>query len=176
MTIKEGRPPDRTIRIEDCSSVKVFDNPSPRCPHGKNWRESDYDKQPSNIKALMCPQDGCEAIEYHPHAGKHIVVRVPRSFKERQPLTDLYAEAVTAGFSQVSIDAFGRRVSVQDRLREIISNAVQGWDWEDKDGNELPLPAADWDAVVSVLEQPELWWIIRAMLSGGDPDTITQGN
>lgn len=165
MAVREGRPGPKEVRIADCSSVRVFDNPAPNCPHGKAWRESDYDTVDSNVKALMCPRDGCEAIEYHPHAGKHITLKVPRSFQNRQPITELYRDI-----------ALGAGTNVSARMREIISEAVIDWGWEDADGEVLPTPLENWAKVGSVLEQSELWWIIRALIVGGDPNASPEGN
>ncbi len=178
MPVAVGRPPSQELRIDDCSSVKVFDNPAPQCPHGLSWRESDYEEVNPKVKALMCKRDACEAIEYHPHAEKHIVLKIPRSFMERQPLTELYTQAITAGFSATIVSEFGQRASVVGRMKEIISKCVLEWGWTDNEGEILPLPSVDWDAVSSVLEQSEFWWIIRTLLAGGDPNAAaaTLGN
>jgi len=170
--IEGQRPKTREVRIDDCSSVKVFDNPAPRCPHGKNWQESDYEIVAPAVRQLMCPRHECRAVEYHPHAGKFISLAIPRSFRDRQPVSELFAASVTSAVAGTLVDEIGRKQSVNDRLRDMLEKYVLSWDWEDSEDQVLPLPNVNWDAVIGTLEQSELWWIVRAVVVGGDPENI----
>jgi hypothetical protein len=157
----KGRPPARTFTIADCSSVVLYDNPAPRCPHDLRWRESDADLMVPEAQALMCTE--CESTEYHPHEGESITLLQPRSIGGRQPLRAIYAAALAQDAGEPRADGF-----IED-LINAVSGSVSAWTWTDPDGGLLPLPSEDWPAVARGLEYSEVLWIIEAALRGADP-------
>jgi hypothetical protein len=159
-----GRPPARVFTIEDCASVVLYDNSTPRCPHGFRWRESDAELiTDPDVLAQMCGE--CESTEYHPHDGESITLAQPRSIGGREPLRQLYLAAIAgeAGFERP--DTF-----VED-LVAATQEAVTAWTWTGRDGDCLPLPKDDWPTVARHLEYGEVLWIIEATLRGADPRT-----
>lgn len=183
---QRSRPGITRVRIDDCGSVKLFDNAAARCPHGKAWRESDYDTAPAAAKQLMCEFDTCLAVEHHPHVGEHIVLRVPRSYAARRPITDLIQLTADNGAPLRS----GKTVT--DVLDEIIAAAVEEWGWTGDCSEEpygicaaqgvcqytdspLPLPKGDPDVVAAHLTSSEMWWIVNAVMSNGDPSAVDSG-
>jgi hypothetical protein len=157
-----GRPPARTFTIEDCASVTLYDNPTPRCPHGLRWREADADLIASlEVRALMCTE--CESTEYHPHDGESITLLQPRSIGGREPLRSLYLSALSSEIGQPQPATF-----VDDLVR-VTCESVSAWTWTGRDGECLPLPKDDWPTVAKHLEYAEVLWIIEATLGGADP-------
>ncbi len=170
-TNSRRRPGVREVRIDDCRGAVIFDNPTVRCPHGLRWRESDHATAPKEIAALMCKRDECAAIEYYPHADEHIVLRIPRSFKARQPIMELVRSA-----ARVSEDVATRIAASTSRsaMRDIIVGSVVEWGWTDGSGVPLPLPSSNWDLVASECEAGELWWIVNAVAAGGELSAVAE--
>lgn len=181
----KGRPTKNTVTIEDCSSVKVFDNATVRCPHGKMWRESDSETVDKTVSAGMCDQSPCEAREFYPHVGESITLRRPRTYAQRQVFRDLWA--------LTSPDPDAESVpALEPHLQALVSATVERWAWtgacnETADGcgdgckftgKPLPTPVDAWNTVRAHLEDNELWWIVSAAFAGGDPRTmkVAQGN
>ena len=162
----KGRPAPREVTIADCASVTFHENPTPRCPHGKFWRETDADKLLPELRERMCAEPGCESTEYHPHEGESITVRSERTFAGRKPLRDVFnmALALTEGGRQPETFA--------EELRTAVERAVLAWTWTGPDGALLPLPSEDYESVVSNLEYAELLWIVEAALGGRDPREV----
>ncbi len=184
--LKRSRPSISRVRIDDCGSVKLFDNPAARCPHGKAWRESDYETAPAEAKTMMCEFTSCLAVEHHPHVGEHIVLRIPRTFEGRRPITDLIQLTADNGAPLPT----GKTIT--DVLMEIIAGAVDEWSWTGDcaerpygicvaqgtcqyTGDPLPLPKGDPITVGAHLAASEMWWIINAVLGGGDPSAAKPG-
>tara|TARA_R110000824_G_scaffold68237_8_gene176643 strand:+ start:680 stop:1270 length:591 start_codon:yes stop_codon:yes gene_type:complete len=174
---QRGRPGIARVRIDDCRSVKLFDNPADRCPHGKSWRESDFETAAANVKALMCDFDTCEAVEFYPHVGEHVVLRVPRTFAARRPVMRLVERTTNPDASQQQL---------VDTLMEIVSGAVEEWTWTGSCDEapygacevkrscqyaaaKLPLPSADPGLVEAHLQSSEMWFIVNAVMAQGDP-------
>lgn len=163
MSRHSGRPPIRTITIPDCASVTFHENPTPLCPHGLFWWESDGDRLSSDLQSKMCHEPGCDSNEYHPHDGESITLREERTFAGRKPLRTLYNDAIGVGGGGVLPPDF------EERLRELIQGWVLAWTWTGRDGEPLPLPKDDWDGVGRHLEYAELLWIVEAALYSRDP-------
>lgn len=158
-------PGSRTVAIEDCRSAVVQDDLEPRCPHGKVWREGDYMILPAALRKERCQMTECAAVEYRPHEGQRIVLKVPRSVAARRPLTQMILNTLGgAGF--------------EGNLQSVLSDCVQDWTWTGRTDDEadagiepsaLPLPSADWERVAECVSFPEMMWIINALVAGGDP-------
>lgn len=158
----KGRPAE-PITIADCSSIWFPKNPALQCPHGLFWWESDGDKLTDDLQRQMCREPGCEATEYHPHEGESITLRDIRTFNGRKPVRALYNEAFAIGNGAPVPEGF------EDRLRDIIQHWVVDWTWTGLDGQVLPLPVEDWEAVGDNLEYAEMLWIVEAAMLGRDP-------
>jgi hypothetical protein len=158
MPVHKGRPPTRTVTI-DCSSIAFHENPTPMCPHGLFWWESDGERLTDDLQAKMCRDPGCTSNEYHPHDGETVTLLDERTFLGRKPLRDLYADALSGALG----------ADFEDRLRDLIQQWVVAWTWTGIDGAALPLPGKDWAAVGANIEYAELLWIIEAALRGKDP-------
>lgn len=164
MPVRKGRPPAKNTRIEDCVSIAFNDNPTPLCPHGKFRREWDYDRQIDRLRERQCGEPECVSNEYHPHAGEFVELKASRTFGGRKPLRDFYNLAVLIAEENVPPpDNF------EERLAALVTDVVVAWDWTGPDGNVLPLPREDWNAVENALEYAELLWIVEAALRDGDP-------
>ena len=158
-------PGSQLVAIEDCRSAIVQVNPSPRCPHDKVWRESDYLILTPAQRKERCLQTECAAVEYRPHEGERIVLKVPRTLGARRPLTQMIINTLGG-------DGF------EGNLRGVLEQYVTGWTWtgrtddeadNDVDPAPLPLPSADWERVADCLSFNEMMWIVNAVLAGGDP-------
>jgi hypothetical protein len=158
----KGRP-NHDVTIADCASLCMPQNPTPLCPHGLLWWESDGDRLTDELQARMCREAGCEATEFHPHEGESITVRDEWTFNGRKPLRAAYIEGIAASSGLPMPDGF------DDRLREAVQRSVIAWTWTGLHGEALPLPSEDWETVADHLEYSELLWILEAAIRGKDP-------
>lgn len=157
----------RLVTIDDCSWVKLFDNPAAQCPHRLHWRESDYDDMPPTIQAKMCSERECAAVEFHPHRGESVTIRVYRTVGDRQLLSQL--GSALAGDAGALVSLGVKDASVQTLMGKVLARHVEAWTWTDADGDLLPLPSDDWDRVWSSLEMSELMSLVNAVQVGGQP-------
>lgn len=158
-------PGPRVVTIEDCRSAVVQDDLEPRCPHGKVWRESDYMILAPALRKERCSMTECAAIEYRPHEGERIVLKVPRSIGARRPLTQMIINTLGG-------DGF------EANMQSVLADCVQDWTWTGRSDSEaeegieptlLPLPSRDWERVVDCLSFGEMMWIVNAVVASGDP-------
>lgn len=159
----KSRPQPKPLVIADCSSVVFPDNPTPECPHGLLWWESDGDRFTDDLQAKMCREATCKSTEHHPHAGESISIRDYRTLGGRKPLRAVWSESLAIGNGGTIPDGY------EDRLRELVQDLVVDWTWTGVDGEPLPLPKDDWEAVESQAEYAEILWIVEAAYRGKDP-------
>lgn len=162
----KGRPPVRTLTIEDCASVTFHENPAPQCPHDKLWRPLDFAQLIDEAQTNVCQEPECESNEYHPHEGESITLKLDRTFAGRHPLRDLINMVSTN--DEVNLDV----VDFEARLSALVQEFVTAWTWTDRAGDLLPLPSEDWERVGAELEYAELYWIVQAALYAKDPREV----
>ena len=169
-TTEATRPPQRQIRIDDCRTARIIDNPTPQCPHGKLWRTSTVALLPRQVRAAFCEVEACAASEYTPQAGHYVVLRPLRTFAERRAVNELLnngAKGADGRLAPVLSEA-----ECEQRIRDTLATAVIDWNWTGADGEPLPLPGSDWAAVTEGLEQAEVMWLLYAAYHGADPDEV----
>ncbi len=157
----------KIVKIVDCEWVKVFDNPAPRCPHGLRWRESDYEEMPPEVREQMCNERACQAVEFHPHRGESVDIRVYRAVGDRQALSELGMMLIGDEGALVSMGIKGD--AIQRKMGEVLAAHIEAWTWTGIDGEPLPLPSKDWSAVWAQLEMSELMGLVNAVQVGGVP-------
>jgi hypothetical protein len=169
-----GRRPPRVMEIADCRSCVIIANGAAACPHGLFWRESDADLLDPKLSERMCTEDECAAIEYRPHAGESVTLKVPRSYKAIEDLRNRLlpppAPEVAAEEGAEVAPVVDTPRSATERSLEIIAEAVLAWTWTGVEPDEvLPLPSEDMDRFKAELEPAEILWLSEAILSRGDP-------
>lgn len=156
----------RLVTIDDCSWVKLFDNPAPKCTHDLHWRESDYDDMPAEVQAKMCNERACAAVEFHPHRGESVTLRVYRTVGDRQLLSQL--GSALAGDIGAVVSLGVKDASIQALMGDVLARHVEAWTWTAYD-EPLPLPSEDWPRVWESLEMSELMSLVNAVQVGGQP-------
>lgn len=174
MAQRKGRPPS-VITIADCASAVIVSNPTPLCGHGKFWRESSWGTAPDDVRARVCQEPGCEATEFVVHAGESVTFKVARTIGERSQMLDGHRARLEAARAP---DGSGSAPAVVDVALDLAAERITGWTWTGPDGEVLPLPSANREAVRNALEASELLWLAEAILIGADPKVapVIEGN